>query len=292
MTAETLAQVVVSGLLTGMIYALIAAGLSLIFGLMDVVNFAHGEFLMTAMYATFVLYITLSIDPLFLLPMVAVFLFAIGVVVYRVLIVRALSVKVNSGMVQIFATFGLGIFLRGIAQFVFSPDFKSLRGTMLSDKTVSVLGVFMPLPQLAASLVCVVAFIGLWLLTTKTHFGRALEATREDSEAVALIGVDRHFIFAMGWGIGAATVGVAGVMLSTFYYISPGVGVTFALIAYVVVALGGFGSLPGALVAGLAIGLVEALTTLLIPPSLKQVGVFGLYLLVLFVRPRGLFGNL
>jgi len=292
MTAETLAQVVVSGLLTGMIYALIAAGLSLIFGLMDVVNFAHGEFLMTAMYATFVLYITLSIDPLFLLPLVALFLFTIGVVVYRVLIVRALSVKVNSGMVQIFATFGLGIFLRGVAQFVFSPDFKSLRGTMLSDKTVSVAGVFMPLPQLAASLVCVVAFIGLWLLTTKTHFGRALEATREDSEAVALIGVDRHFIFAMGWGIGAAAVGVAGAMLATFYYISPGVGVTFALIAYVVVALGGFGSLPGALVAGLSIGLVEALTTLLIPPSLKQVGVFALYLLVLFVRPRGLFGNL
>jgi branched-chain amino acid transport system permease protein len=292
MTLETFAQVVASGLLTGMIYALIAAGLSLIFGLMDVVNFAHGEFLMTAMYATFVLYGTLMIDPIYLLPLVAAFLFAIGVVVYRVLIVRALSIKVNSGMVQIFTTFGLAIFIRGVAQAIFSPDFKSVRGTMLSDKTVSVLGVFLPLPQLAASVVCVLAFIGLWLITTKTDFGRALEATREDNEAVALIGVDRHFIFAMGWGIGAATVGIAGTMLALFYYISPGVGVTFALIAYVVVALGGFGSLAGALVAGLAIGLVEALTAVLIPPSLKQVGVFGLYLVVLFVRPRGLFGNL
>jgi branched-chain amino acid transport system permease protein len=292
MTAETLAQVVASGVLIGMVYALIAAGLSLIFGLMDVVNFAHGEFLMTAMYATFGVFVLTAIDPLFQLPLIAAFLFVIGVVVYRVLITRALSVKVNSGMVQIFTTFGLAIFIRGLAQFIWTPDYRSIRGTLLSDKTVSVLGVYLPLPQLAASLVCVLAFLGLYLLIEKTDFGRALEATREDSEAVALIGVDRHRIFAMGWGIGAATVGIAGAMLATFYYIYPGVGATFALIAYVTVALGGFGSLAGALVAGIVIGLVEALTAVIIPPSLKQLGIYGLYLLVLFIRPRGLFGTL
>jgi len=292
MTAQALAQVVASGLLIGMVYALIAAGLSLIFGLMDVVNFAHGEFLMTAMYATFGIFVLTAIDPLFQLPLIAAFLFVIGVVVYRVLITRALSVKVNSGMVQIFTTFGLAIFIRGLAQFIWTPDYRSIRGTLLSDKTVSVLGVYLPLPQLAASIVCVLAFLGLYLLIEKTDFGRALEATREDSEAVALIGVDRHRIFAMGWGIGAATVGVAGAMLATFYYIHPGVGATFALIAYVTVALGGFGSLGGALVAGIVIGLVEALTAVIIPPSLKQLGIYGLYLLVLFIRPRGLFGTL
>ncbi|HEY0526338.1 MAG TPA: branched-chain amino acid ABC transporter permease [Stellaceae bacterium] len=292
MTAQALAQVVASGLLIGMVYALIAAGLSLIFGLMDVVNFAHGEFLMTAMYATFGIFVLTAIDPLFQLPLIAAFLFVIGVVVYRVLITRALSVKVNSGMVQIFTTFGLAIFIRGLAQFIWTPDYRSIRGTLLSDKTVSLLGVYLPLPQLAASIVCVLAFLGLYLLIEKTDFGRALEATREDSEAVALIGVDRHRIFAMGWGIGAATVGVAGAMLATFYYIHPGVGATFALIAYVTVALGGFGSLGGALVAGIVIGLVEALTAVIIPPSLKQLGIYGLYLLVLFIRPRGLFGTL
>jgi len=164
-------------------------------------------------------------------------------------------------------------------------------GTWLSNKTVSFLGVFVPLPQLAASAVCLLAF-ALLLLVNRTEFGRALEATREDRDAVALIGIDRDRIFAIGWGLGAATVGVAGCMLISFYYVSPTVGANFAVIAYVTVALGGFGSILGALVAGIIIGEVEALTALLLEPSLKQVGMFAVYLLVLMVRPRGLFGRL
>ncbi len=138
---------------------------------------------------------------------------------------------------------------------------------------------------------CLLAFGGL-LAIARTEFGRALEATREDRDAVALIGIDRDRIFALGWGLGTATVGVAGTMLASFYYVSPNVGANFALIAYVTVALGGFGSLLGALVAGLLIGETEALTALFFDPSLKQVGVFGIYLLVLMFRPRGLFGKL
>jgi branched-chain amino acid transport system permease protein len=139
--------------------------------------------------------------------------------------------------------------------------------------------------------VCLVAF-GAMLMVSRTEFGRALEATREDRDAVALIGIDRDRIFAIGWGMGAAAVGVAGVMLANFYYISPNVGLNFATIAYVTVALGGFGSLLGALAAGLLVGLVEALTALVLEPSLKQVGMFVLYMLVLTVRPRGLFGKM
>ena len=138
---------------------------------------------------------------------------------------------------------------------------------------------------------CLAAFAGL-LAVSRTEFGRALEATREDRDAVALIGIDRDRIFALGWGLGAATVGVAGVMLSTFYYVSPNVGANFALIAYVTVALGGFGSLLGALVAGLLIGETEAITAFVLQPSLKQVGMFAIYLAVLMFRPRGLFGKL
>jgi len=139
--------------------------------------------------------------------------------------------------------------------------------------------------------VCLVAFSGL-LLISRTEFGRALEATREDRDAVALLGIDRDRIFSLGWGLGCAAVGIAGVMLAGFYYVGPNVGANFALIAYVTVALGGFGSLAGALVAGVLIGEVEALTAAVLEPSLKQVGVFAIYMLVLMFRPRGLFGTL
>ena len=133
---------------------------------------------------------------------------------------------------------------------------------------------------------------GALLAVSRTEFGRALEATREDREAVALIGIDRDRIFALGWGLGAAAVGIAGVMLATFYYVSPNVGANFALIAYVTVALGGFGSVFGAFAGGIIVGLVEASTALILPPSLKSVGIYAVYLLVVFIRPRGLFGSI
>ncbi|MFD2262953.1 branched-chain amino acid ABC transporter permease [Lacibacterium aquatile] len=292
MTLPAIAQLVASGLLIGLIYALIAAGLSLIFGLMDVVNFAHGEFLMTSMYVTLGIYLALNLDPILIMPATALVMAAFGVFVYRVVVRRALAAKVNSGMVQIFATFGLGIAMRGIAQLVWTPEYRSIKDSVVADKTLEIAGVFLPLPQLAAGGVCLVAFLALYLLIQRTDFGRALEATREDSEAVSLIGIDRHKIFALGWALGAAAVGVAGAMLATFYYVHPGVGSTFALIAYVTVATGGFGSLLGALAAGLLVGLVEAGSAVIMAPALKQLGIFALYLLTVLLRPRGLFGKL
>jgi branched-chain amino acid transport system permease protein len=291
MTAQTIVQAVVSGLLMGLIYALIAAGLSLIFGLMEIVNFAHGEFVMIAMYTSFGLFIASGLDPVLLVPAVAGFLFILGYATYRLLIARALRTRTNIGMAQVFVTFGLAIFLRGIVQMLWTPEYRSIKNSWMSGVTYSVGGIYLPLPQLAAAAVCLVAFAGLSLLINRTDFGRAIEATREDSEAVGLVGIDRHRIFAMGWGIGAATVGVAGGMLATFYYIYPDVGASFALIAYVTVALGGFGSIVGALAAGVIIGLVEALSALVVEPSLKQIGVYILYMVVVLVRPRGLFGN-
>ena len=291
MTLDTILQVVISGLLMGLIYALVAAGLSLIFGLMDVVNFAHGELMMVAMYAVFTLWQMSGLDPFILLPIVAALLFGIGVAIYRLLISRALSVRFNRGMVQIFVTFGLAIFIRGFMQFWYGGEFRSITTTWLANRTANIYGVYLPLPQVAAAVVCLAAFAGL-LLISRTEFGKALEATREDREAVALIGIDRDRIFSLGWGLGAATVGVAGVMLAGFYYVSPNVGANFALIAYVTVALGGFGSMLGALAAGLLIGEVEAITAQLLEPSLKQVGMFAIYLAVLMFRPRGLFGKI
>ena len=153
MTAQVI-QALVSGLLMGLIYALVAAGLSLIFGLMDVVNFAHGEMLMLAMYAAVVVFGVSGLDPLLMLPIVCAAMFALGWLVYRGIIARALGVRFNRGMVQIFATFGLAIFIRGAAQFMFGGDFRSISGTWFTGKTVEAAGIYVPMPQLAASVVC------------------------------------------------------------------------------------------------------------------------------------------
>ncbi len=292
MSPEVLAQIFVSGLLMGLLYALIAAGLSLIFGLMNVVNFAHGEFLMTAMYVTYGLVILLALDPLVLSPLIVAVMFAIGAFCYRFIIVHAMRAKTNAGMVQIFATFGLAIVIRGLAQFIATPDYRSIPHSWLGGKTFDVGGVFMPAPQLVGALVSILAFGGLWLLMKKTDFGKALEATREDAGAVGLVGIDRNRVFALGWGLGAALVGLAGAVLAIFYYIYPDVGGTFSLIAYVTVALGGFGSVFGALAAGVIVGVVEAVSATVLPASMKAVGIYSVYLLVVFIRPRGLFGHL
>jgi branched-chain amino acid transport system permease protein len=291
MSASIIIQVAIGGVLMGLVYALVAAGLSLIFGLMDVVNFAHGELLMLAMYATLILHQAIGLDPLVQLPLVALLLFGVGVAIYRGLIARALGIRFNTGMAQVFVTFGLSIFLVGAAQLAFGSDFRAITDGVLSNRTMALGKIVLPLSQVAAGLVCLLAFAAL-VLISRTEFGRALEATREDRDAVALIGIDRDKVFSIGWGIGAATVGIAGVMLANFYYISPTVGANFALIAYVTVALGGFGSLLGAMIAGVMVGLVEAMTALFIDPSLKQVGIFAIYVMVLMFRPRGLFGRL
>ena len=292
MTVQSIVQILASGLLMGLIYALIAVGLSLIFGLMDVVNFAHGEFLMLAMYASFGLVILTALDPIALIPVIAAALFIVGALAYLGVVRLAMRARANLGMVQIFATFGLAIVIRGVSQLLFTPDYRNVPNVWLGGRTIPVSGIYLPVPQLVGGLVSVVAFLGLWLLITRTDFGKALEATREDAGAVALVGIDKNRVFTIGWGLGAALVGIAGAILSIFYYIHPDVGLTFAFIAYVTVALGGFGSVFGALAAGLLVGFVEAITAVVLPPSMKAIGIYGLYLLVVLVRPRGLFGSL
>ncbi len=270
LTPEIVIQSLASGLLMGLLYGLIAVGLALIFGLMDIVNFAHGEFLMLAMYATFGLAVAFMLDPLLSAPLVAAALFAFGALIYLGVIRFAMRAKTNVGMVQIFATFGLAIVMRGLAQYLFTPDYRSIPVSWLGGKTVNLAGI----------------------LINRTDFGRALEATREDSGAVALVGIDKNRVFALGWGLGAALVGLAGAIMAIFFYIYPDVGASFALIAYVTVALGGFGSVFGAFIAGILVGLVEAATAMVLPASLKSVGIYGVYLAVVFLRPRGLFGSL
>ena len=287
MNVEVILQGLVSGLLMGFVYALIAAGLSLIFGLMDIVNFAHGEFLMLAMFATFWAWALARLDPLTSLPITVALLFLLGFAVYHGLIRWILGAPM---LAQIFATFGLAIFLRAVAQALWGVDFKLVKSP-LADGRLAVGGLFIGLPQLAASVGALVAFGFLYWFITRTETGLALQATAQDRQAASLMGIDTQRMFALGWGIGAACVGAAGALLAMFFYIFPDVGATFALLAYVTVALGGFGNVPATLAAGVVVGVVEVLAGLLIAPALKYAVVFALYLVVVLWRPQGLFGR-
>jgi branched-chain amino acid transport system permease protein len=286
-TSELVLQGVVGGLLMGLVYALIAAGLSLIFGLMEIVNFAHGEMLMLAMFASFWTWALWGLDPLLSLPLTAGLLAALGWATYRGLVRFILDAPM---LAQIFATFGLAVFLRSGAQALWGADFHLVKAPLVEGRLVAA-GVFVGLPQLVASGGALLAFGLLYLFITRTETGLALQATAQDRQAASLMGIDTQRMFALGWAIGGACVGVAGGLLTTFFYVFPEVGAPFALLAYVAVALGGFGNVPATLAGGVVVGLVEVLGGLLLDPSLKLIGVFGLYLVVVLWRPQGLFGR-
>jgi branched-chain amino acid transport system permease protein len=286
-TSELVLQGVVGGLLMGFVYALIAAGLSLIFGLMEIVNFAHGEMLMLAMFASFWTWALWGLDPLLSLPLTAGLLAALGWATYRGLVRFILDAPM---LAQIFATFGLAVFLRSGAQALWGADFHLVKDPLVEGRLVAA-GVFVGVPQLVASGGALLAFGLLYLFITRTETGLALQATAQDRQAASLMGIDTQRMFALGWAVGGACVGVAGGLLTTFFYVFPEVGAPFALLAYVAVALGGFGNVPATLAGGVVVGLVEVLGGLLFDPSLKLIGVFGLYLVVVLWRPQGLFGR-
>jgi branched-chain amino acid transport system permease protein len=271
----------------GLVYALIAAGLSLIFGLMEIVNFAHGEFLMLAMYLAFFAWALARLDPLLSWPLAAAGMAGLGWATYHGLIRWVLG---GPMLAQIFATFGLAVFLRSAAQFAWGVDFRTVTAPLLSGR-LSVAGVFLGLPQLVASAAALAAFVALYLFLSRSETGLALQATAQDRQAAALMGIDTQRMFALGWMIGGACVGVAGALLAMYFYVFPDVGGTFALLAYVTVALGGFGNVPATLLAGVIVGLVEVLAGLVIAPAMKYAVVFLLYLGVVLWRPQGLFGR-
>jgi branched-chain amino acid transport system permease protein len=287
MSLEILLQTLASGLLIGLIYALVAIGLTIIFGVMDIVNFSHGEFLMFGMYSSFWLYALYALDPMFTLPLTALFLFGLGVIVYKLVI----SKITNSPMVsQLFTTFGLMLLFRGIAQFLWKPDFRTVDKSVVNGNLV-IAGIQIGLPQVVAGVGAILVTIGVYLFITRTRAGAALEATAADKDAARLMGIDSQKMFALAWGLGAACAGVAGGLLSTFFPIFPEVGANFILIAFVVVVLGGFGSIVGALIAGVLVGVIEVMGGFLLGPQYKMAIVLALFLAVLMFRPKGLLGK-
>jgi branched-chain amino acid transport system permease protein len=259
----------------------------MIFGVMDIVNFAHGEFLMLGMYSAFWLFAWYALDPVLTLPLTILMLFAFGVILYKVVISRIANAPMLS---QIFTTFGIMYLLRGVAQFLWKPDYRTIPNSSVSG-TVQILGLQLGKPQIVAGIGAVIVTSLVWYFLNHTRLGAALEATASDKEAARLMGIDSHKMFALAWGIAAGCAGAAGGLLATFFPIFPDVGATFILLAFVVVNLGGFGSVTGAFIAGVLVGIIEVMGGLLVGPQYKMAVVLALFLGVLMFRPQGLMGK-
>jgi len=283
---STFGQLLVAGLLTGLVFALVAVGLTLVYGVMDVVNFAHGEFVMLAMYAGFGLAL-LGIGPLVGLPLVSIALFLFGIVVYRLFVRRLLAGPPEA---SVFGTFGLLVLMQGLAQALFTSDYRSVPNPPFQG-TVQ-LGVFaLPQAALVEGLGAIVLTAALFAFIEYSPVGRAMRAVSEDRTAATLMGIDVQRINLLAFGLGAACAGAAGALLLLSNPAFPDVGASFALTAFVVVALGGFGSIAGALLGALIVGVMEVLGGYYLSPELKMVPVYLAYLIVVLARPQGLLGR-
>jgi branched-chain amino acid transport system permease protein len=282
-----LLQVIVGGLLLGAIYALFSSGLTLIWGMMNFINFAHGEFVMLGMYVALLVVTWIGGGPAVFALAAAVALFVLGVAIYLSLIRHVLRGPMLS---QILSTFGLALLLRYTAFWIFSANFVSLPQTALSG-TINVGGILMPVAQLVAGVTAIVLTVGLHLMLTRTTIGSQLLAVSEDRSAAMLMGIRPDRMQALAWGLSAGAAGIAGALMATAYPWSPSVGETFGLTAFVVVALGGFGSVPGAMFAGLIIGLIQAVSAFWFGPIYKDIVVYALFVALLWLRPQGLMGK-
>jgi len=280
-------QVIVGGLLVGAIYALFSAGLTLIWGMMNFINFAHGEFVMLGMYVALLVVTWLGGGPAVFSVAAACALFVLGVGIYLSLVREVIR---GPMLAQILSTFGLALLLRYTAFFVFSANFVTLPQTSLTG-TIELGGIFLPTAQLVAGAVAIVLTISLHVLLTHTAVGSKLLAVAEDPAAAMLMGIRPDRMQALAWGLSAAAAGIAGALLATAYPWSPSVGETFGLIAFVVVALGGFGSVLGSLYAGLIVGLIQEVSAFWLGAIYKDIVVYGLFVALLWLRPQGLLGK-
>jgi branched-chain amino acid transport system permease protein len=282
-----LVQVIVGGLLLGAVYALFSSGLTLVWGMMNVVNFAHGDFVMLGMYVAFVVYTLMGGGPLIGVPLAMLLLATLGVIVYFALI---RDIMKGPMLAQILGTFGLALLLRYSVFWYFGANFNTLPSNLVGG-TIDLFGIRIEASRLLAGVVALVVTLALHLLLTRTALGSKMLAVSEDSTAAQLMGIRPDTMQAIAWAIAAGATGIAGALIATFYYIVPTVGETLGIVAFVTVSLGGFGSVPGALVAGLLIGVIESLSGYLISAVYKDVVVYALFLAFLWFRPQGLMGK-
>ncbi len=287
MTLELIIQAAVSGLVIGAVYALIAAGLTLIFGVMDILNVAHGAMVMVGMYVTYWLFALFGIDPYLSLPLAMLCLFVLGLAVYYALLDPLIS---GGGTKLLLMTLALMLVLENGAIFLWAADVRTVN-LSYGSLSVPVGSALLTLPRVLAFAFALLITVALYLFLTRTLTGKALRACADNRIGASVVGINPTKMYAVAFGVGAACAGAAGAIVVPFFYVSPHVGFGFLMPAFVIVVLGGMGSFWGALVGGLIVGLVEALGALVIPASAKQILSLGMFLLILLFRPQGIFGE-
>jgi len=277
---------ILNGVTTGGVYALIALGLTLIYGVLHIINFAHGAALMLALYGVYSLKVHLGIDPYLALPIMVLGMFALGYVLQRSIINRASHGKDENILL---VTLGLSIMMENVALLVFKSDTRTIE-TAYTLSTVALGPAMIALPKLVAFAgALLVSGLLLWIMHA-TDLGRAIRAVAKEKHGAKLMGIDVDHVYALSFGIGLACLGAAACFLMPAFYVNPMVGNGFVLVAFTIVVLGGMGSFAGALLGGVLIGVVESLGGLYLGESLGQIGIFAIFILVLLFRPQGLFG--
>ena len=293
-----LRQAIVTGLLIGGVFGLVAMGLTLIFGVLDIINFAHGALLTIGMYITFVLFDRFGIDPYLAILVTVPALFLIGAVIHRTIIHPARNAPAHN---QLLLTLGLALFIENLMLVIFSATPRSIRldygrglteiGPLAIDFPIHIAGTTITLTKLAAFVFAVVLATLLYLLLNRTTLGKAIRATAQNKDGARLVGISTDRISLITFGLGVACVGAAAALVLPFLAVDPLIGNTFNITAFVIVVLGGMGSIPGALLGGLIIGLTQELGVVFAPSSTKLLGVFFVFILVLLLRPQGLLGK-
>jgi len=277
---------ILNGVTTGGVYALIALGLTLIYGVLHIINFAHGAALMLALYGVYSLKVYLGIDPYLALPIMVFGMFALGYVLQRSIINRASHGKDENILL---VTLGLSIMMENVALLVFKTDTRTIE-TAYTLSTVALGPAMIALPKLVAFAgALLVSGLLLWIMHA-TDLGRAIRAVAKEKHGAKLMGIDVDHVYALSFGIGLACLGAAACFLMPAFYVNPMVGNGFVLVAFTIVVLGGMGSFAGALLGGVLIGVVESLGGLYLGESLGQIGIFAIFIVVLLFRPQGLFG--
>ena len=286
MDATILLAAAINGLLIGGIYTLVASGLTLIYGVLHIINFAHGSMLMLAMFGVFFLLNKAGVDPYAALLVMVPAMFALGYLLYRGIIGRFSSGKDENILL---ITLGLSILIENLALMFFKGDTRTI-SVAYSDKMVELGPLLVSLPKIisfvAAMVLCGV--LGLWMQRSDT--GKAIRAVAKERMGARLVGIDVDRVFAVSYGIGLATLGAAACLLMPIFYVSPTIGHVFVIVAFTVVVLGGMGSFLGAVVGGLLVGLTESFGGLFLGESLGQIGISLIFILILLLRPSGLFG--
>ncbi|MBC7359715.1 MAG: branched-chain amino acid ABC transporter permease [Desulfacinum sp.] len=282
----------INGILMGSIYGLTALGLTVIFGVLKVINFAHGSLLMVSMYAAYWTVALTGWHPYLALVIVAPAMFVFGYYLQDVVIKPIFKAEqdVREPITVIIVTTGVWYILDNLTLLLFGPQYRTLQDNPLRGRMLEIGQMLISVPKLWGFAAAVLTASGLYLFFQKTRLGRAVRATSLDRQAASLMGINQYKVYNIAFGIGTATAGIAAVTLVPFYNVFPTVGVLFDIKGFIIVVLGGLGSIGGALLGGIIIGLIESVGPQFMTATWTEAIVYGLFLLVLFVKPSGLFG--